>query len=135
MSELKNQPIGENYDNVQNPEGAIDPRTNTPYADHKPDDSPTHLAEFKMEGIDDLINNFNGQYNKAHEACTKLEEDFKDTKLNPYGVTQIDFSKRQELKDQMLRLEGAVNGLKLAQETFILDNVAVKDPSKKYDVL
>ena len=26
----------------------------------------------------------------------------KDTKLNPYGVTQIDFSKRQELKDQML---------------------------------
>ena len=125
----------EQYDNVQNPEGPINPRNNEPYADHKPDDSPTHLAEFKMEGIDDLINNFNGQYNQAHEKCTKLEEEFKDTKLNPYGVTQIDFSKRQELKDQMLRLEGAINGLKLAQETFVLDKVKVKDPDKVYPQL
>ena len=70
----------EQYDNVQNPEGPINPRNNEPYADHKPDDSPTHLAEFKMEGIDDLINNFNGQYNKAHEACTKLEENLKEQK-------------------------------------------------------
>ena len=68
-------------DKVQNPAPAIDPKTGTPFADHKPDDSPTHLAEFKMEGIDDLINNFNGQYNKAHEKVEKLEEDFKDTKL------------------------------------------------------
>ena len=39
-------------DNVQNPAPAIDPKTGIPFADHKPDDSPTHLAEFKMEGID-----------------------------------------------------------------------------------
>ena len=122
-------------DNVQNPAPAVDPKTGQAYADHKPDDSPKHLAEFKMEGIDDLINNFNGQYNKAHEQVEKLEEDFKDTKLNPYGVTQIDFSKRQELKDQMLRLEGAINGLKLAQDTFILDQVEVRHPDRKYDAL
>ena len=38
-------------DNVQNPAPAVDPKTGQAYADHKPDDSPTHLAEFKMEGI------------------------------------------------------------------------------------
>tara|TARA_Y100000992_G_scaffold302149_1_gene275219 strand:+ start:1566 stop:1967 length:402 start_codon:yes stop_codon:yes gene_type:complete len=122
-------------DNVQNPAPAVDPNTGKPFADHTPEDTANHVAEFKMEGIDDLINNFNGQYNQAHEKCTKLEEEFKDTKLNPYGVTQIDFSKRQELKDQMLRLEGAINGLKLAQETFVLDKVKVKDPDKVYPQL
>lgn len=122
-------------DKVQNPAPAIDPKTDTPFADHKPDDSPKHLAEFKMEGIDDLINNFNGQYNKAHEKVEKLEEDFKDTKLNPYGVTQIDFSKRQELKEHMSRLEGAINGLKIAKETFFLDDVKVRNPNKKYEPL
>ena len=122
-------------DKVQNPAPAIDPKTGIPFADHKPDDSPKHLAEFKMETIDDLINNFNGQYNKAHEQVEKLEADFKDTKLNPYGVTQIDFSKRQELKEHMSRLEGAINGLKIAQETFHLDDVKVKNPGKKYDSL
>ena len=122
-------------DNVQNPAPAVDPKTGQAYADQKPDDSPKHLAEFKMEGIDDLINNFNGQYNKAHEQVEKLEEDFKDTKPNPYGVTQIDFSKRQELKEHMSRLEGAINGLKIAQETFFLDDVKVRNPGQKYEEL
>jgi|TARA_A100001388_G_scaffold140407_1_gene104062 hypothetical protein len=122
-------------DKVQNPAPAIDPKTGIPFADHKPDDSPKHLAEFKMESIDDLINNFNGQYNKAHEKVEKLEEDFKDTKLNPYGVTQIDFSKRQELKEHMSRLEGAINGLKIAKETFFLDDVKVRNPGQKYEEL
>ena len=65
----------------------------------------------------------------------KLEEDFKDTKLNPYGVTQIDFSKRQELKEHMSRLEGAINGLKIAKETFFLDDVKVRNPGQKYEEL
>ena len=85
--------------------------------------------------IVDLMNYFNGEFYQALEFCINLFLEFKYSKLYRYGVTHIDFSKRQELKDQMLRLEGAINGLKLAQETFVLDKVKVKDPDKVYPQL
>ena len=35
----------------------------------------------------------------------------------------------------MSRLEGAINGLKIAKETFFLDDVKVRNPGKKYEEL
>lgn len=46
----------------------------------------------------------------------KLEEEFANVKLNPYGITAIDFSKRQELSSDSLKMEGAIMGLTLAVE-------------------
>ena len=58
---------------------------------------------------------------------------FRDTKLNPYGVTEIDFTKRTEQQQLMLKLEGGIDALNLAKETFKIDNsIELRDPSKKY---
>ena len=35
----------------------------------------------------------------------------------------------------MSRLEGAINGLKIAKETFFLDDVKVRNPGQKYEEL
>lgn len=48
----------------------------------------------------------------------KLEEDFANVKLNPYGITSIDFSKRQDMASDVLKMEGVIMGLTLAIETF-----------------
>jgi hypothetical protein len=50
--------------------------------------------------------------NKAELA--KLEEDFANVKLNPYGITSVDFSKRQELSQDTLKMEGTQMGIQLA---------------------
>ena len=52
------------------------------------------------------------EVNKAELA--KLEEDFANVKLNPYGITSVDFSKRQELSQDTLKMEGTQMGLQLA---------------------
>lgn len=65
--------------------------------------------------IDELIQNFQGQIMMAQEEKDKLEAEFADTKLNPYGITTIDFSKRQEQYELILKLQGAVEGLQLAK--------------------
>jgi hypothetical protein len=65
--------------------------------------------------IDELIQNFQGQIMMAQEEKYKLEAEFADTKLNPYGITTIDFSKRQEQYELILKLQGAVEGLQLAK--------------------
>jgi len=65
--------------------------------------------------IDELIDNFRGQQQIAQEEKDRLEEEFSNTKLNPYGITTIDFSKRQEQMDLLLKLQGAIEGLELAK--------------------
>ncbi len=52
------------------------------------------------------------------EELKKLEEEFANVKLNPYGITSIDFSKRQELSTDILKMEGVLMGITLAIETF-----------------
>tara|TARA_B110000503_G_C7150581_1_gene414964 strand:+ start:667 stop:909 length:243 start_codon:yes stop_codon:yes gene_type:complete len=47
-----------------------------------------------------------------------LETEFADVKLNPYGITSIDFAQRQELLEDKTKMEGCVMGLKLAKETY-----------------
>ena len=48
----------------------------------------------------------------------KLEEEFADLKLNPYGITSIDFAKRQELSMDTLKMEGTLMCIDLALETY-----------------
>lgn len=54
----------------------------------------------------------------ATADLAKLEEEFANVKLNPYGITSIDFAKRQELSTDILKMEGTIMGLTLALETF-----------------
>lgn len=65
--------------------------------------------------IDELIENFKGQILIAQQEKEKLEEEFSNTKLNPYGITSIDFSKRQELYELIIKLSGAIEGLELSK--------------------
>jgi len=133
MSELKQTPIVNDVVQHGLPD-EIDPETGALKSEHKPDDSGVvPPVEFKLENYDDLINNLIGQYNKAHTSVEKLEEEFRDTKLNPYGVTEIDFSKRTEQQNLMLKLEGGIDALNLAKETFKIDDtIELRDPNKKY---
>ena len=55
---------------------------------------------------------------KSNEELAKLEEEFADLKLNPYGITSIDLAKRQELSTDVLKMEGTLMGLDLAIETY-----------------
>ncbi len=55
---------------------------------------------------------------KAMVELSKLEEDFANVKLNPYGITSIDFTKRQELTTDVIKMEGTIMGLQLAIERF-----------------
>lgn len=65
--------------------------------------------------IDELIENLRGQQYMANEEKEKLEGEFADTKLNPYGITSIDFSKRQELHELLIKLQGGIEALELAK--------------------
>jgi len=66
--------------------------------------------------IEQLVADFTAQLNKANEDVNKLETDFANVKLNPYGVTKVDFEQRHKIREQILRLEGAIEGLILAQK-------------------
>ena len=46
--------------------------------------------------VEDLIADFNNQLQKANEDVNKLETEFADMKLNPYGVTKVEFFKRND---------------------------------------
>jgi hypothetical protein len=66
--------------------------------------------------IDELIANFQGQIALVAKEKEELEEEFANTKLNPYGITTIDFEKRQEKYELILKLQGAIEGLQLAKQ-------------------
>lgn len=58
------------------------------------------------------------QHAESQAELKRLEEEFANVKLNPYGITSIDFAKRQELSTDALKMEGVIMGLQLALETF-----------------
>ena len=60
------------------------------------------------------IENVKIQKTAVEAELAKLEEDFANVKLNPYGITSIDFSKRQELSQDVLKMEGTMMGIQLA---------------------
>ncbi len=59
-----------------------------------------------------------GEKQLLDSEISKMEEDFANVKLNPYGITSIDFSKRQEKTADSLRMEGVIMGLQLAIDTY-----------------
>lgn len=65
--------------------------------------------------IDELIENFKHQHSQAVAEKARLEEEFSNAKLNPYGITTIEFSKRQEQYELVVKLEGAIEALELAK--------------------
>ena len=62
------------------------------------------------------VENVKSQLAENNKELSQLEEDFANVKLNPYGITSIDFSKRQELSQDVLKMEGTIMGLELAME-------------------
>lgn len=73
--------------------------------------------DFK-EKLQQTINNVTAEREKVQQELTKMEEDFANVKLNPYGITSIDFTRRQDLSVDSLKMEGVLMGLTLALETF-----------------
>lgn len=65
--------------------------------------------------IDELIDNFKSQHFQAIAEKERLEEEFSNSKMNPYGITTIDFSKRQEQCELAIKLEGAIEALELVK--------------------
>jgi hypothetical protein len=55
---------------------------------------------------------------ERNEKLESLEKEFADVKLNPYGITTIDFSERQDLLEDKTKMEGVIMGLTLAKETY-----------------
>ena len=47
----------------------------------------------------------------------QIESELTDKKLNPYGITNIDFSKKMEAMKDITKMEGAIMGIELCIET------------------
>jgi len=71
-----------------------------------------------ISNIDKAVEQVTMQLTEKKAEIEKLETDLNDTNLNPYGVTNIDFSKRSELIEDVLKMEGVLMGLSLAKETY-----------------
>lgn len=71
-----------------------------------------------LQVMQQTLENVTAEKSAKEEALAKLEEEFANVKLNPYGITSIDFSKRQEMATDILKMEGVIMGITLAIETF-----------------
>jgi len=70
------------------------------------------------EQLQQTINLLTEQKDAISAELAKIEEEFANVKLNPYGITSIDFSKRQEMSTDVLKMEGTIMGITLALETY-----------------
>tara|TARA_Y200000002_G_scaffold58962_1_gene44402 strand:- start:34403 stop:34648 length:246 start_codon:yes stop_codon:yes gene_type:complete len=75
------------------------------------------MSEKIIEQLEKVCANIKITKEKTEEKLKTVEENLHDTKLNPYGVTTIDFSERQELMEDIMKMEGTMMGLQLAIET------------------
>ncbi len=71
-----------------------------------------------LQVMQQTLENVTAEKSAKEEELKKLEEEFANVKLNPYGITSIDFSKRQEMATDILKMEGVIMGITLAIETF-----------------
>jgi len=71
-----------------------------------------------LKKIDTAIENLEVEKTTREGELAELEKDLSDTKINPYGITNIDFSKRLELIEDITKMEGVLMGLNLAKETY-----------------
>tara|TARA_B110000503_G_scaffold89598_1_gene135642 strand:- start:14133 stop:14375 length:243 start_codon:yes stop_codon:yes gene_type:complete len=68
--------------------------------------------------INIAITKIETQLDQTNQRLAELEKDFTDVKLNPYGITTIDFQERQELLEDSTKMEGVIMGLNLAKDTY-----------------
>ena len=54
------------------------------------------------ENLQKTLENVQVQLEQSKIELAKLEEEFANVKLNPYGITSVDFGKRQELSTDVL---------------------------------
>lgn len=71
-----------------------------------------------LQVMQKTLENVTAEKATKEEELKKLEEEFANVKLNPYGITSIDFTKRQEMATDILKMEGVIMGITLAIETF-----------------
>lgn len=71
-----------------------------------------------LETLQNTLNRVTEEKTTKEADLAKLEEEFANVKLNPYGITSIDFSRRQDLSTDILKMEGTIMGLQLAIETY-----------------
>lgn len=71
-----------------------------------------------VQSLQLTIQKINEEKANSEQELKKLEEEFANVKLNPYGITSIDFGKRQEISTDIIKMEGVLMGLTLALETF-----------------
>ena len=84
------------------------------------------MADFydKLEAAKTNVENELAERKKELE---NLEADLSDQKINPYGITNIDFSKRLEMIEDITKMEGVVMRLQLAQDAFVENETATTE--------
>ncbi len=71
-----------------------------------------------IEKLRATLDNVTKERETKQTELNSLEEEFSNVKLNPYGVTSIDFGKRQDMAVDIIKMEGVIMGLTLALETY-----------------
>mgnify|MGYP001261307823 CR=1 FL=1 len=79
--------------------------------------------------IDELIQNFYLQQKQVNVEIEKYDTEFADKKLNPYGVTTIEFEKRSEAIRKRSQLEGAIDALLICKRDVLNDDSEVSIPN------
>lgn len=64
------------------------------------------------------LQNLTVEKESLSEELKILEEEFANVKLNPYGITTMDFSKRQDLSIDVIKMEGSIMGISLALDLY-----------------
>lgn len=73
--------------------------------------------------LDELILNFAAQIKQTSDEIETLETEMNDVKINPYGITKIDFGKRNDLIEKRTKLIGAVEGLMIYKRDGLNEDV------------
>ena len=78
--------------------------------------------------IDELIQNFYVQKELIEKEIEQYDKDFSNKKLNPYGVTTIEFEKRSDAFRRRSELTGAIDALLICKEQVMGDKSPVGVP-------
>lgn len=72
-----------------------------------------------IEKLEVAIQNVEAELETQKAELERIEAELSDQKLNPYGITNIDFSKRMEVMEDIKKIEGAIMGLNLAKDAYV----------------
>ena len=83
--------------------------------------------------LDELIQNFHLQKGEVDKIIDNYDTEFSNKKLNPYGVTTVEFQKRSDAYAQRSRLEGAIDALFIVKRDIMGDDTDVNMPMAEID--